>query len=227
MLFTSSLTSCLYFLTASNISFPKLARRLPVVLDQFEIEKLLGQPDNSTKFGLRDRALLEFAYGTGVRVSELTSIKLGNLLFEDQLVRVIGKGSKMRMIPIGDSAVYFVNQYCEKSRTLLSKPQTNDTLFLNHHGRQLSRMGFWKILKKYVTKSGISRPVSPHTLRHSFATHMLEDGVNIRIIQMLLGHRSLKTTAVYTHIAGNFLTSTPSPLDTLGAHSNKGDINAE
>lgn len=189
----------------TNISFPKLAKKLPVVIDQFEIEKLLEQPDLSDKFGIRDKALLEFAYATGVRVSELISVKIPDLFFDEELVRVFGKGSKMRIIPIGESAIQSVEQYFENSRYLLAKPSTDETLFLNHHGKPLSRMGFWKILRKYVTMAGISKPVSPHTLRHSFATHLIEGGADLRAVQEMLGHVSITSTEIYTHLDREYL----------------------
>ena len=190
---------------AEDIHFPKLAQRLPIVINQFEIERLLDQPDISHKLGLRDRALLEFAYATGVRVSELISVKLSDLMFEQQLIKVIGKGSKMRIIPIGESAIYFVSEYCEKSRLLLKKPETNDTLFLNHFGKGLSRMGFWKIFKKYVIKAGLTKSVTPHTIRHSFATHLIEGGADLRAVQEMLGHVSISSTQIYTHLDREYL----------------------
>ena len=191
--------------SAEDISFPKLAHRLPIVLDQFEMERLLEQPDITHKLGLRDRALLEFAYATGVRVSELISVKLSDLKFDQQLIRIMGKGSRMRIVPIGENAIYFVNEYCIKSRELLKKPDVDDTLFLNHSGRPLSRMGFWKILKKYVLKGNLTKPVTPHTLRHSFATHLIEGGADLRAVQEMLGHVSISSTQIYTHLDREYL----------------------
>jgi integrase/recombinase XerD len=188
-----------------SISFPKLDKRLPLIIDQFDIEKLLEQPDITDKLGLRDRAMLEFAYATGVRVSELISVQLSDLYFEEQLIRVIGKGSKMRVIPVGEQAIYYVNQYNNESRPLLEKIQSGGTLFLNHHGRRLSRMGFWKLLRKHADAAGINKPLSPHTIRHSFATHLIEGGADLRAVQEMLGHSNITTTQIYTHLDREYL----------------------
>ncbi len=194
------------FNPTDSISSPKLASRLPVVLDQFEVERLIEQPDTATYKGTRDRALLEFAYATGVRVSELISIKLSDLFFNDQLVRVLGKGSKIRMIPIGERAIEAVEDYCQNSRPFLAKPyEKNSFLFLNNRGKPLTRMGFWKILRNYVLQAGISKPVSPHTIRHSFATHLIEGGADLRAVQEMLGHVSITTTQIYTHLDREYL----------------------
>jgi integrase/recombinase XerD len=189
-----------------SINSPKLASKLPMVLDQFEMERLIEQPDISTTLGARDRALLEFAYATGVRVSELLSIKLTDLLFDDQLVRVFGKGSRVRIVPIGEQAIKSVEDYCQNSRPLLVKAyDNNNTLFLNNRGKPLTRMGFWKILRKYVIEVSISKPVSPHTIRHSFATHLIEGGADLRAVQEMLGHVNIATTQIYTHLDREYL----------------------
>jgi len=203
------------FLTSENISnsnptdtisSPKLAMKLPVVLDQFEIEKLIEQPDVSTALGIRDRALLEFAYATGVRVSELISINLNDLFLDDQLVRIFGKGSKVRIVPIGERAIKSVKDYCQISRPLLIKQYDNhNTLFLNNRGKPLTRMGFWKILRGYVLATGITKPVSPHTFRHSFATHLIEGGADLRAVQEMLGHVNISSTQIYTHLDREYL----------------------
>ena len=188
------------------ISSPKLSMKLPIVLDQFEIEKLIEQPDILTNLGLRDRALLEFAYATGVRVSELISIKLDDLFFEDQFARIFGKGSKVRVVPIGERAIDSINDYCLNSRPFLIKAYDNhNTLFVNNRGKRLSRMGFWKILRKYVLAAGITKPVSPHTIRHSFATHLIEGGADLRAVQEMLGHVSISSTQIYTHLDREYL----------------------
>lgn len=187
------------------ITAPKLAQKLPQVLNQFEMEELLQQPDTTTVLGLRDQALLEFAYATGVRVSELISVKLSDLLFDDQLVRIWGKGSKVRMIPIGERAMLAVEAYCQQSRPLLVRAEPPPTLFVNNHGRKLSRMGFWKILQRYVLAAGISKPVSPHTIRHSFATHLIEGGADLRAVQEMLGHVYISSTQIYTHLDRDYL----------------------
>lgn len=187
------------------VSFPKLAQKLPVYLDIPEIDDLLEQPDIGDIFGLRDRGLLEFAYATGVRVSELLSIKTQDILWDDELVRVIGKGSRMRLIPVGESALYYIDRYYHESRPLLLKTIKTDILFLNHRGQKMSRMGFWKILRKYVTAAGINKQVSPHTLRHSFATHLIEGGADLRAVQEMLGHVSISSTQIYTHLDREYL----------------------
>lgn len=190
---------------SEHINAPRLAQKLPQVLDQFEMEKLLQQPDTTTLLGLRDQALLEFAYATGVRVSELISVKLSDLFFNDQLVRILGKGSKVRMIPIGERAMLAVETYCQQSRPLLVKAEPPPTLFVNNHGRKLTRMGFWKILRRYVLAAGISKPVSPHTIRHSFATHLIEGGADLRAVQEMLGHVYISSTQIYTHLDRDYL----------------------
>jgi len=189
-----------------TISSPKLAMKLPIVLDQFEIEKLIEQPDTTTTLGTRDRALLEFVYATGVRVSELISIKLSDLFFDDQLVRIFGKGSRVRIVPIGERAIELVEEYCVNSRPLLVKAyDNNSTLFLNNRGKPLTRMGFWKILRRYVLEAGIVKPVSPHTIRHSFATHLIEGGADLRAVQEMLGHVNISSTQIYTHLDREYL----------------------
>ena len=149
--------------------------------------------------------MLEFAYATGARVSELVSIKLQNILFKEDLVRITGKGSKERIVPLGRTAKEKVLDYLNNVRPDLSKGLSRDVLFLNAHGKPLSRMGFWKVLRKYVILSGITKHTSPHTFRHSFATHLLEGGADIRVVQELLGHSSISTTEIYTHIDREFI----------------------
>lgn len=190
---------------ADNISFPKLSQRLPLVLNKTEMEQILEQPDISSVLGLRDRAMLEFAYATGTRVSEIISTRIPDVMIDDELVRVVGKGSKMRIIPLGKNAIHFVLKYCYESRELLKKPLTDETLFLNRSGKRLSRMGFWIIFKKYVLQAGIIKPVSPHTIRHSFATHLIEGGADLRAVQEMLGHVSISSTQIYTHIDREYL----------------------
>ena len=188
------------------ISSPKLAKKLPIVLDQFEMDSLIEQPDLSTKLGIRDRALLETAYATGVRVSELMKLELTDLMFDQQIVRVFGKGAKVRIVPIGEQAIEYVNKYLDESRSLLIKNYNkNNTVFLNHHGKPLSRMGFWKILNKYSIQAGIRKLVSPHTIRHSFATHLIEGGADLRAVQEMLGHVNITTTQIYTHLDREYL----------------------
>ena len=187
-----------------KIDSPKLSRKLPVVLDQFEIARLLEQPDETTVLGIRDRAMLETAYATGVRVSELLNMQLDDILWQEQLVRVVGKGSKMRLIPIGGQALAAIDRYLTESRPLILKVET-PVLFLNSRGKPMSRMGFWKILQKYALSAHISRAISPHTIRHSFATHLLEGGADLRAVQEMLGHVSITTTQIYTHLDREYL----------------------
>jgi len=186
-----------------QVSAPR--RKLPEVLSVEETIKLIESPDISTPLGIRDRAMLEFAYATGVRVSELVSMKLQNIFFDEDIVRITGKGSKERIVPLGHTAKEKAFDYLHSVRPSLSKGLSKDVLFLNARGAPLSRMGFWKILHKYVIFSGITKHTSPHTLRHSFATHLLEGGADIRVIQELLGHASISTTEIYTHVDREFI----------------------
>ncbi|MDZ7260898.1 MAG: tyrosine recombinase XerD, partial [candidate division KSB1 bacterium] len=203
------------FLMGENITYrdptetillPKLSKRLPTVLDIWEVEKLLEQPDVSQPLGLRDRALLEFLYATGVRASELISLKQSQLFFPQGFVRVFGKGAKERMVPIGEQAIFYVQHYQNTTRMVLAqRGLSTDVLFLNRRGQPLSRMGLWKILRFYVLKAGIAKSVSPHTLRHSFATHLLEGGADLRAVQEMLGHADISTTQIYTHLDREYL----------------------
>ena len=189
-----------------NLSLPKRPTKLPTVLDQSEIEILLEQPDVSTPMGLRDRALLEFLYATGVRVSESISIKQSDLFFDQEIVRVFGKGSKERIVPIGKKAIDYVQKYQAQVRMgLARKGRSRDVLFLNRWGKPTCRMGVWKILKAYATQAGIKKTVSPHTIRHSFATHLSEGGADLRAVQEMLGHASITTTQIYTHLDREYL----------------------
>ena len=188
------------------ITLPKLSHKLPTVLNISDIENLMQQPDLTDIKGIRDRALLEFLYATGVRVSELLSIKQSDLFFQQGFVRVFGKGSKERLIPIGDQAIHCVTNYQETARLILAQRCVHkDVLFLNWHGRPMSRMGCWKILRKYVDMADIRIHVSPHTLRHSFATHLLEGGADLRAVQEMLGHADISTTQIYTHLDREYL----------------------
>jgi len=198
---------------ACAIESPKLWRKLPVVLHQHEMEKLLDQPTKAVdikkgatlRLRLRDKAILEFLYATGVRISELIGMKRKNLLLEVGLVRVIGKGQKERVVPIGEKAIKSVEEYLSDLRPKLANQNSQDVLFLNRRGRQLSRMGLWKILRKYVNKAGIKKKVSPHTIRHSFATHLLDGGADLRAVQEMLGHADISTTQIYTHLDREYL----------------------
>lgn len=189
-----------------NIVAPKLPRRLPAVLEVREVEALLDQVDISSALGLRNKAMLELLYATGLRVSELINLKQSNLLLDDGLVRVVGKGTRERVVPMGKIAIRFLKMYLSNQRPVLARSlKSKDYLFLNRSGRPLTRMGFWKIFKSYVDKAGIRKKVSPHTLRHSFATHLLEGGADLRYVQEMLGHSDISTTQIYTHIDREFL----------------------
>ncbi len=179
---------------------PKLPFRLPKVLSLEEVEKLLSAPDTSTPLGFRDRAMLELLYATGLRVSELVSLKLSNLNLELGLVRVLGKGSKERLVPMGDYALTYMKEYLERIRPQFIKPVSKDYVFLNKRGKPLTRQRFWQIIKEYARKVGLESKVSPHVLRHSFATHLLQGGADLRALQLMLGHSSLNTTQIYTHL---------------------------
>ena len=180
-------------------------RKLPDTLSIEEVIRLVESPDISDPLGLRDRAMLELAYAAGTRVSELVNMPIHNVLFSENLVRITGKGSKERIVPLGSTAKEQVLAYLGRGRPALAGKVTSDRLFLNARGGPLTRMGFWKILRKYVIKAGITKHTSPHTLRHSFATHLLEGGADIRVLQELLGHSNIATTEIYTHIDREYL----------------------
>lgn len=184
-----------------HIETPHLDRPLPKVLNLEEVEILLDSPNRHDHYGIRDKAMLELLYATGIRVSELIGLKMGDVHMTMGFVRCIGKGNKERIIPIGKTALSALGHYLENGRpAFVSKKSHDDALFLNHHGRQLTRQGFWKILKKLTREAGIEKELTPHTLRHSFATHLLENGADIRAVQEMLGHADISTTQIYTHV---------------------------
>ena len=189
-----------------KISSPKLAKNLPPVLSVREIDLILSKPDTDNKLGLRDKAVLELLYACGTRVSELINIKISDLFFDDEVIRVFGKGSKERIIPIGSSAIMWTNKYLKESRVLLmKKTKSENYLFLNNRGTKLSRMGVWKIVDRYVKETGLEKEIHPHTFRHSFATHLLEGGADLRAVQEMLGHADISTTQIYTHIDRDYI----------------------
>jgi integrase/recombinase XerD len=192
---------------SERLETPKRWRTLPEVLTVDEAERLLSAPSLDEPMAFRDRAMLELAYGAGLRVSEWISISMRDVMMEDHLVRVFGKGSKERLVPIGRKAIGAVAIYLRELRPRLEKGQGKSILFLNARGEPLSRMGAWKILRKYVLQAGITKPVSPHTLRHSFATHLLEGGADLRAVQEMLGHADISTTQIYTHVDREYLRS--------------------
>ena len=183
-----------------NIESPKIRPSLPSVLSIAEVDSLLSQPDVKTTRGLRDRAMLELLYATGVRVSELVNLKLTSLNLDVGYIIAFGKGSKERIIPLGDTSKDYLKEYLVIVRPKHAKGMVSSYLFLNPSGKKFSREGFWKMLKRYALKAGINRKLSPHTLRHSFATHLLERGADLRSVQIMLGHVDIATTQIYTHI---------------------------
>lgn len=186
---------------AEDLRAPRAWPSLPKYLAVEEVDKLLEGPDATTPRGLRDRALIEVLYATGLRVSELVHLKTSDLNLEVGYLTCMGKGSKERIVPLGEQAVTWVTRYLQQGRGPLMKGRTSAWLFVNGpRGEPLTRVGFWKLLKRYGTAAGISRELSPHVLRHSFATHLLENGADLRAIQMMLGHADLSTTQIYTHV---------------------------
>jgi integrase/recombinase XerD len=190
---------------SERLETPQRWRTLPDVLTVGEIERLLAAPTLDDPLVFRDRAMLELAYGAGLRVSEWITIGVRDVLLEDKLVRVFGKGAKERLVPIGRSAIAAVATYLRESRSRLERGGGKGVLFLNARGEPLSRMGAWKILRRYVERAGITKAVSPHTLRHSFATHLLEGGADLRAVQEMLGHADISTTQIYTHVDREYL----------------------
>jgi integrase/recombinase XerD len=190
---------------SERLETPKRWRELPDVLTVDEAQRLIAAPTLDDNMVFRDRALLELAYGAGLRVSEWITLGVRDLLLEEGLVRVFGKGSKERLVPIGRSAIGAVAVYIRELRPRLEKGEGKGILFLNARGRPLTRMGAWKILRGYVERAGITKHVSPHTLRHSFATHLLEGGADLRAVQEMLGHVDIATTQIYTHVDREYL----------------------
>lgn len=188
------------------IDTPKKKQHLPQVLTKEEVEKLLHSPNTGQVLGLRDRAMLELMYATGLRISEIINLKLEDLHLTMGTLQTLGKGHKERIVPVGDEAIKWVNRYLEEARPKLLKQKRSNYLFLNFHGNNLTRQGVWKNLKAEVRKAGIQKNITPHTLRHSFATHILENGADLRIVQELLGHADISTTQIYTHLSNKQLT---------------------
>ncbi len=183
-----------------DVETPRLEKKLPTILSVSEVELLINAPDTDTRLGSRDRAFFELIYATGLRVSELISLTLNSINFEAGYVLVMGKGSKERVIPVGEQALKWVKHYCADSRKQLLSRKTSNYLFFNRSGSKISRQGFWKIIKKYCLQLGITKKISPHSLRHSFASHLLEGGADLRSVQSMLGHEDISTTQIYTHV---------------------------
>lgn len=185
-----------------HIETPKPERTLPKVLSVQEVEALLAAPKGDTPLHMRDAAMLELLYATGMRVSEMTGLNLDDLHLSMGFIKCIGKGDKERIIPVGRTASAALDRYLKEGRPkLVSKTTRTDALFLNHHGARLSRQGFWKILKALAKKANIEKDITPHTLRHSFATHLIENGADLRAVQEMLGHADISTTQIYTHVS--------------------------
>lgn len=183
-----------------ELQSPKLEKKLPRVLTLQEVDLLLEQPDSLQVTGVRDKAMLEVIYATGIRVSELMSLNNEDVNLDAGFLRCTGKGSKERIIPLGSMAVRNVEQYLAQSRPKLVRHNGESAMFVNQHGKRLTRQGFWKILKKYSRQAGIRKEITPHTLRHSFATHLLENGADLRSVQEMLGHADISTTQIYTQV---------------------------
>ncbi len=185
----------------ARIDAPRLGRPLPKSLTEPEVDALLAAPDVEVALGLRDRTMLEVLYATGLRVSELVTLTLPQVSVRQGLVRVLGKGGKERLIPLGEEAVEWLERYLRHGRAELLGGRQLDALFPTRRGGAMTRQAFWQLIKRYAVQAGIAKPLSPHTLRHAFATHLLNHGADLRVVQLLLGHSSLSTTQIYTHVA--------------------------
>jgi len=189
-----------------TLSKVKISRKLPEVLSFCEVDKILQMPKVDDVAGLRDKAILELLYSSGLRVSELINLKVNDLFFDDEIVRVLGKGSKERIVPMGSSAIEWIKKYLLHSRPSLEKKmKSQNHLFLNKKGTKLSRMAIWQIVDKYSKEAGIEKEVHPHIFRHSFATHLLEGGADLRAVQEMLGYADISTTQIYTHVDRNYI----------------------
>lgn len=186
---------------SAAIDAPKLPRSLPKSLSEADVESLLAAPDVETPLGLRDRAMLETLYAAGLRVTELVGLPLAQLSLNQQVVRVMGKGSKERLVPLGEVAAEWLTRYISTARNQILDGRTSNDLFITVRGATMSRQMFWNIIKRYAIKAGISATISPHVLRHAFATHLINHGADLRVVQLLLGHADITTTQIYTHVA--------------------------
>ena len=184
-----------------NIDAPKLPRSLPKSLTEADVEKLLAAPDVDEALGLRDRTMLETLYASGLRVSELVTLNISQVSQDMGVVRVIGKGSKERLVPLGEDALDWIKRYLKESRPQILGRRTADAMFVTNRGVAMTRQSFWHLLKRHAVHAGLNKPISPHTLRHAFATHLLNHGADLRVVQLLLGHSDISTTQIYTHVA--------------------------
>ncbi|MEH6472183.1 MAG: site-specific tyrosine recombinase XerD [Halopseudomonas sp.] len=190
-----------------QVESPKLGRPLPQVLTEVEVDELLAAPDPQDPIGFRDRVMLELLYACGLRVTELISLQVSMVNMRQGVVRVMGKGSKERLVPLGEEALEWLARYLRQGRVMLLKRADSEVLFPSSRGQQMTRQTFWYRVKHYAAEAGIDKPISPHTLRHAFATHLLNHGADLRVVQLLLGHSDLSTTQIYTHIAQQRLQS--------------------
>lgn len=200
------------------ISSPKIGHRLPDTLSVEEIDMMISEIDMSKAEGQRNRAIVETLFSCGIRVSELTNLRISNLYFDDEYIKVIGKGEKQRLVPINRTAIDEIQFYIKNGRNILNNIVDSDILFLNRRGKQLTRVMIFTIIKNLAAKAGIRKRVSPHSLRHSFATQLIEHGADLRIIQLLLGHESIATTEIYTHLSNKYLKETIDKFHPRGDH---------
>jgi integrase/recombinase XerD len=184
-----------------NIDTPKLPRGLPKTLTEKDVEKLLAAPDINDPLGVRDRTMLETLYASGLRVSELVTLKVAQVSQDMGVVRIMGKGSKERLVPLGEEALDWLKRYLKEARPLILQQRAADAMFVTSRGGAMTRQSFWHLLKRYSAQAGLAKPISPHTLRHAFATHLLNHGADLRVVQLLLGHSDISTTQIYTHVA--------------------------
>ncbi len=185
----------------ARVDAPKLGRPLPHALTEAQVEALIAAPDTSSPLGLRDRAMLELLYATGLRVSELVTLTVAQLNRRQGVIRISGKGNKERLVPVGDEALEWLSVYLRDGRGLILGARQSSALFPSRAGRAMTRQAFWQIIKRHASSAGIRKALSPHTLRHAFATHLLNHGADLRVVQMLLGHSDISTTQIYTHVA--------------------------
>ena len=186
---------------SAHLQSPKLTRALPQSLSEADVEALLDAPDENSALGLRDRAMLETLYASGLRVTELVTLKVAQVSLDMGVVRVMGKGSKERLVPLGETASDVIQRYADSARIEILGGKKSDDMFVTQRGRAMTRQMFWHMIKRYAIKAGLNKPISPHTLRHAFATHLINHGADLRVVQLLLGHADITTTQIYTHVA--------------------------
>ena len=184
-----------------EVESPKLPRSLPKSLTEEDVESLLAAPNVEAALGLRDKAMLETLYASGLRVTELVTLNVAQVSQDMGVVRVIGKGSKERLVPLGEDALSWIRRYLDEARPQILNGKRTDALFVTARGESMSRQAFWNLIRRYSTQAALDKPISPHTLRHAFATHLLNHGADLRVVQMLLGHADISTTQIYTHVA--------------------------